>query len=544
LALGGLLVWVGASLLWTQSPDATSENIVRLTMLAAAMVIGAAYAARPRSALALACGLASLGGLVAALVDLRLLAGTTSIFGSSRLSWPIQDANADAALVWLTLPAMVAFATARRLGAVGRSCCALVAGLSLSTGLLTQSRGGAFALVAGLAVAFAIARDRARFALTMLAIAAPAALIVLAAGDPSGSAGAARGRGLAVLLAAVASGVLAAALSAFETRVRGREARLALGAWGVTLVLAAALGLATTSGRPDQWLSSRWHEFRSVNSAPPGIAHFSSGASTRNEYWRVAWRAFEDHPLLGVGSGAFSVPWYRLRSINDNISDAHSWEAGALAETGIVGLLLTAATLLLPFSSGRRARDREGWPLTAVALSGAAAYFVVHASLDWLFRVPAVAVPGLLVLGALAGAGGVERIALPRSRQRALLAAAALAGAAVAVPAYLSTADTARAEQRAPISTKEALRELGQAARLNPFAARPLEVRASILGGMGKHEAAVAAARKAVERDPNDWTGWLALRQAETAAGHPVARHAAYLRAQALNPRGALSALP
>jgi hypothetical protein len=543
-ALAALVIWSGASLLWTQSPDATSENIVRLAMLAAAMVIGAAYASRRGSALALACGLASLGGLVAAVVDLKLLAGTTSIFGSSRLSWPIQDANADAAVLWLTLPALVAFATARRLTGLGRGLCALVAGLCLSAGLLTQSRGGAFALVAGLAVAFAIAQERARFALTTLAVVAPAALVVLTAGDPSDSAGAARGRGLAILAAALASAGLVGALSAFEGRLRDREARLAVGAWGVTLVLAAALGLAATSGRPDLWLSSRWHEFRSVDSAPAGLAHFSSGASTRNEYWRVAWRAFEERPVLGVGSGAFSVPWYRLRSINDNISDAHSWEASAFAETGIVGLLLTGAALLLPFWSARRGRGRDGWAVATVALGGAAAYFVVHASFDWLFRVPAVAIPGFLVLGALAGAGGAERIALPGSRQRVALAAVALVAGLIAIPAYLSTADSARAEQRAAVSPNQALGELDWAARLNPFAARPLEVRSSILGSLGRHRAAVAAARETVERDPNDWTGWLALRQAEMAAGQREAAQAAYGRAHALNPRGSLLALP
>jgi O-Antigen ligase len=525
-ALVALVAWAGASLVWTASRDATAENIVRLAMLAAAMVVGAAYAARPGSALALACGLASLGGLVAGVVELKLLVGSTGIFSSSRLSWPIQYANADAALVWLTLPAILALATVRRIGAVGDGLCALAGGLCVSVGFLTQSRGGAFGLIAALAVAFAIARDRARFALTTLAVIAPALLVVLVSGDPSDSSGAARARGLAIVAAAGGSAAFVGMLSALDRRMGMREARIAIFAWGLTLAVAGGVALAATSVRP--------------------TAHFDSDASNRNEYWRVVWDAFEARPLLGVGSGAFSVPWFRHRSVDENVTDAHSWEASALAETGIVGLLLTGAALLLPSASGRgtRRRGEDSWPLAAIALSGAGAYFVVHASLDWLFRVPAVAIPGFVVLGALASGGGTDHIMLPGLRQRVVLAAVALAGAAVTVPAYLSTANTARAEEQAPTSTSVALRELDLAARLNPFAARPLEVRASVLGAAGRPEAALAAAKQAVERDSNDWTAWLTLRQAEEAAGHGRAARVAYRRAHALNPRAALLELP
>jgi hypothetical protein len=526
LALAALVAWAGASLLWTASRDATAENIVRLAMLAAAMVVGAAYAARPGSALALACGLASLGSLVAGVVELKLLVGSTGIFSGARLSWPIQYANADAALVWLTVPAILALATVRRIGAAGRGLFALAGGLCVSVGFLTESRGGAFGLIAGLAVAFSTARDRARFALTTLVVMAPALLVVLVSGDPSGSTGAVRARGLAIVATAVASAALVGTLSVLERHVGIREARIAIGAWGLTLAVAGGVALAATSARP--------------------TANFDSGASNRNEYWRVAWHAFQARPLLGVGSGAFSVPWFRQRSIDENVTDAHSWQASALAETGIVGLLLTGAALLSPFASGRRARRRgeDSWPVAAIALSGAGAYFVVHASLDWMFRVPAVAIPGFVVLGALAAGGGTGHVELPARRPRAALAAVALAGAAVTIPAYLSTGATVRAEEQAPTTTSVALRDLDWAARLNPFAAKPLQLRASVLGDAGQPGAALAAAKQAVERDPNDWTAWLTLRQAEEAAGHGRAAHAAYRRAHALNPRAAQVALP
>ena len=521
-ALAALIAWAGFSLLWSESRDATAENIVRLAMLAAAMIIGAAYAARPGSAVALACGLASLGIVVAGAVELKLLGGNTGIFAGKRLSWPIQYANADAALVFLTVPAFLALSTARRIGTLGHGGCALGGGLCVSVGLLTQSRGGAFGLTAAVVVAFAIARDRARFALTTLAVIAPAALVVLVSGDPSVSSGAARARGLAVAAAALGSVAVVGTFWALERRVGLREARIALAAWGLALVVAGGVALAATSVK--------------------STSSFGGGSSNRSEYWRVAWHAFEAHPLLGVGSGAFSVPWFRYRSIDENVTDAHSWEASALAETGIVGLLLTGASLLLPFASGRGARRRSDDPraLAAIALGGAGAYFVVHASLDWMFRVPAVAIPGFVVLGALAAGGGVSYIVLPGRRQRVVLAAAALAAAVVSIPAYLSTAATVRAEDHAPTSTSAALRDLDWAARLNPFAARALEVRASVLGAAGRPRASLSAAKRAVERDSNDWTAWLTLRDAEAAVGHRGAARAAFRRAHALNPRAAL----
>src|SRR5262249_19052655 len=159
-------------------------------------------------------------------------------------------------------------------------------------------------------------------------------------------------------------------------------------------------------------------------------------------------------------SGAFSVPWFRSRSVDENVTDAHSWEAGALAETGVVGFLLTAAVLLLPLIALRSARHGPGpWPLAAVALGGCGVYFVLHSSLDWLFLIPAVAIPGFLVLGALATGGTVGNLVLPGRKERLLVAAAALVAAVAAFPAYLATRETNRAEAQAA-ATATALDDL------------------------------------------------------------------------------------
>jgi hypothetical protein len=304
-----------------------------------------------------------------------------------------------------------------------------------------------------------------------------------------------------------------------------------------------ALGIGTfvsANGRPDTWISARWNEFTQVQSGPEptNATHFGTGTSNRYDYWRVAWHSFEDHPIQGVGAGAFSVPWFRSRSIDENVSDAHSWEASALSETGLVGLALFALVLFLPLAGIRTARTSSGaWPIAAVALGGAGIYFVVHSSIDWFFRIPAVAIPGFVVLGALATGGSSAELALTRPAQRIALAAAALAAAALSVPAYLSTDAVAHAESAAVPSSSAALADLHTAARLNPFAAEPLLVRSTILQFEGRNKAALRAAAKAADRSPEDWRAWIMLAEARRQVGDSIGSGIAAGQAAELNPR-------
>jgi hypothetical protein len=548
VSLGALLAWSVASFAWTASREATFEHVIRLGMLAAAAVVGVAYAARPRAALMLAGGLALLGAVAACAIEFKLLGGSTDAFGGSRLTWPINYANADAALIWLPLPALVAFAAAEPLRPLFRGAFGLLAALALAVGLAAQSRSGTIALAGALIASVAIARDRSRFALTLVAVGAPVAAIAprMVSGDAASSANLVRDRGQAALIAAVVAAALVCGVAMLDSRRHfpfgGREAPVAFAAWTLALALAAGAFLSAT-GRPDTWASARWNEFTNMSSAAStpdsDASHFGTGVSNRYDYWRVAWHTFEDDPVQGVGAGAFSVPWLRSRSIGESVTDAHSWQAGALAETGLVGLMLTAAVLLFPLARIRTARTSPGaWPIAAVALGGAGVYFVLHASLDWLLRIPAVAIPGLVVLGALANGGGVPgELALTGRIGRAALATAALVVLVLAIPAYLSTAAVTRGETDSATSTKDALAELEDASRLNPFATEPLLLRSTILQLERKPRAALDAASEATERGPQNWAAWLVLGEARRSVGDRVGSRAAFHRAASLNPR-------
>jgi O-Antigen ligase len=546
VSLAALLAWSALSFAWTASREATFEQVIRLAMLAAAAVVGMAYAARPRAALLLAAGLALAGAGIAAAMEVKLLAGSTEAFLGSRLSWPVNYTNADAALVWMPVPALVTFAAAQPLRPLVRAAFGFFAALALAVGLATQSRGAAIALAGALIASVLIARDRGRFALTLLGIVVPVAAIAsrMVGGDPASSADLVRDRGEAALVSAAAAGVIVCALAMLDRRrwfpFAGRETRVAFAAWALVLALAVGAFLSA-SGRPDDWIAARWNEFTSVNSAASttNATHFGTGVSNRYDYWRVAWHTFEERPIEGVGAGAFSVPWFRSRSIDENVTDAHSWQAAALAETGLVGVLLLGAVLLLPLARIRTARDSPGaWPVAAVALGGAGVYFVLHASVDWLFRIPAVALPGFIVLGALVSAGEPSRVRAFTGRTgRVAVGAAALVGLALAIPAYLSTRAVARGETAAATSTNEALAELSDAGRLNPFATEPWLIRSTILQLETRPNAAVAAADEATERGPKNWAAWIVLAKARRAAGDPEGSRAALARAATLNPR-------
>jgi len=544
-SFAALIAWSAASLLWSASREATAENVLRLITFAAATAFGAGYAARPRAALSLAASLALFGGLAAGLIELKLLSGSTSAFFGSRLSWPINYANADAALVWLPVPPLLAFAAAYPLRPLVRGMFGLLAALALAVGLAAGSRGAAIALVVALIASVAIARDRGRFALTLLAVIGPVAFVAarMMAGDPSSSSSAARERGGAALAASAVAAILVCGLAMLDRRnrfpFRERDRRVALALWAMVLVIGVG-AFAAKAGRPDTWLEARWNEFSNVHPTLTGdVSHFGTGFSNRYEYWRVAWRTFEAHPVDGIGSGAFSVPWFRSRSIDENVIDAHSWQASALAETGIVGLALTALVFLLPLAAIRNARDgRDAWPIASVALGGTAVYFVVHASLDWLLRIPAVAVPGFVALGALATGGrAAGDLAFTGRVGRAALASAAIVVLVLAIPVYLSTVAVDRAESKAATSTKDALAELDAATELNPFATEPLLVRATILQLDRRPRAALRAATEATERGPQNWTAWLALAGARQSDGDSAGARAALDHAAALNPR-------
>jgi O-antigen ligase len=151
-----------------------------------------------------------------------------------------------------------------------------------------------------------------------------------------------------------------------------------------------------------------------VNAADPttGRAHF----------WRGTLQMIKDHPLLGVGLGAFSdaYPRYDTGGGTYRLEQAHNDYLQILSDAGLVGgllgLLFVAALFRMAF---RRVQSRDKFRrgVALGALSGCAGV-LVHSFFDFTLH---TAANGLLflVLAAMATAGGqVEDAQERRGRRR------------------------------------------------------------------------------------------------------------------------------
>lgn len=127
---------------------------------------------------------------------------------------------------------------------------------------------------------------------------------------------------------------------------------------------------------------------------------------TRTEYWQGAWRMFLDHPVAGVGLGAFptAYPAYGRSSVkNERLEQSHNDYLQLLSDAGLIGGLIGLWFLFELFAVARRqlrqldqmrSQDRASLLGGYVALLGIA----VHSVLDFNLQIAANALLFLLVL--------------------------------------------------------------------------------------------------------------------------------------------------
>jgi len=127
---------------------------------------------------------------------------------------------------------------------------------------------------------------------------------------------------------------------------------------------------------------------------------------TRTEYWRGAWQMFLDHPIAGVGLGAFptAYPSYGHSSAkNERLEQAHNDYLQLLADTGLIGALVglwflfeLIRTARRQFQMLARARNQD----RALAIGGYVAMLgiAVHSFLDFNLQIAANALLFLLVV--------------------------------------------------------------------------------------------------------------------------------------------------
>jgi O-antigen ligase len=562
-AYGSFVAFNYLSILWAGIPgDAwAGANRSLVFGLALALVLTRPW---PRRAGLAALALAGFGLLAVMVGTLAVgaLSDPLSQFVDGRLSEPAGYANAVACLCLMGVFPLVYLAAARIAPWPLRGLALGGATALLQIALLTQSRGSAAALVV-VAILYLVLVPQRWASLLCLGVAA--GLTALAWGtltDLVHIASAARFEArlsdarAAIALSAAAATAIGAAGAFADRRLKPPSARVRrAGNWGLALVAGAVVVVTIVAiGNPVRWTERRWDDFRYSGYAK--VEHGSnrfggSLGSNRYDFYRVALHEFERHPIAGIGSENFLVPYLQQRRSNEAPHFPHSLVFRLLAQLGIVGTLAFVAFLALALTAAartlRRARPIDAG--IAVAALAAFAVWLAQGLVDWMWAFTGLGVIAFSMLAVAARSGerlSVELDAVDAGRRpgrglgaRGAIGAVATIALAVslALPGiasrYVSSAFNAYSEG----SVDVALKRLDRAAELNFLSAEPLIAKGSIARRSGQLGVAAESFAESVDREPENWFARLELGMSLVQRGRRDAAVRQIRVARRLNPR-------
>ena len=548
VVLAGLIGLWAWTLLSTRWADAASDALLaadRWLLYAAlfALVVTGVLLVAGGARVLLVATAASVVALEVYFVVRLLGPHPQDLFVLRRLSTPLGYTNGVAGYLLLGLWPLVA--AAERVRPVGLAAPALgLATLEACLVLLTQSRGAAIAMAISIVVLLAVVPGRRRRAWALLVIAAAVALATPSLLDVYHSSHSSRPSPAAVhhaVLVALLASTLAAIVWAIALKLTGSLTRrwsdAGLAVVGVVLV-ALLLGF---SGRIAHEADVQYHAFVSLKSGS-GTSRLLTGSGHRYDYWRIAWKEFTDHPLVGVGGGNYPADYFRRRRTGENIRQPHSIELQSLAEVGLVGfgfLAAFAAAIAAGLArAARAARSSPGARTVAVAAGGIFVVWLAQTSVDWLHLLPGLTAVALCAAATLVARFDAERRwgAPSWALTAACLAVAALGALTVARP---TIAQHARTEGRSALSAhpRTALRHAERALSFDRDAPASYYLKAAALARLGDYANARATLLAAARRTPRNFVTWALLGDLARRRGDTPLAGRYYARARALNPR-------
>jgi hypothetical protein len=545
-ALAGLGLWQLLSVLWSPSaglPVTEAERTLVYLVAAAAILL----CLSPSTVPALLDGI-TVGVTIVAVYALgtRLapgnLGGAYDPSSGYQLAKPIGYWNALGLLVVFGL-VLVAGTVLRR--DVWRAPIAAAAAVPLLVCLyFTFSRGSVAVLAVGFAVLVVLQQDRLRSALmlaTFLIIPFGAVLIssranALVAAGATLQTAQREGHRLAwqlVTLAALAALLQIGASRALLRVGLGPSLRRAVSIGAIAVVALAALAGLAGAGGPQSIVDRARAAFVQE---PPATTEgldrrlLSTSGNGRSAYWRVASRMVGREPLLGDGAGSFGRAWARERPVANEALDAHNLYLETLAELGVVGLGMLLTALAAPFVSLRRVKRDPSAPAAASVLVA----FLLHAAVDWDWEIPLITLVAVSCGVALLVLDPRKlSVALPGRRRSVLLCVIGLAFAAALV---IHIGNRAAADAADALAADKPARATAAAERAREW--MPWSTAGDQLLGEARAEAggedgvARVVLRRAMRRDPGDWSIWYDL---ATVSVGPE-RVTALTRARELNP--------
>jgi hypothetical protein len=208
-----------------------------------------------------------------------------------------------------------------------------------------------------------------------------------------------------------------------------------------------------------------------------------------------------------------------------------------LSELGLPGILLFVAFVAGAVVAILRSRRLgPGAAALAATVLAAAAYWLLHASVDWFWSYPAVTAPVVFALGAAAAPAcrRSDSTELARPWRLGLAAAAGLVALSM-VPFFLSETYANRGVRTGTADPDAAYTDLHRSADLDPLTSFPLIGEAVIAEDEGDRRRALSALDEAESRNPDDWQPYYMEAQLLKTVDKARAR-AALARARSLNP--------
>jgi tetratricopeptide (TPR) repeat protein len=534
VALGGLTLMSGFSILWSLEPDRSWSYFNRTAVYLAFALVGLAFGALVPRAPRFACW--------------ALVVAFGAVLGWALLGKVLPDLDPDGARVarlrgtfgyWnalalvgaMALPVSLWAAGRRSHPHLGRMAGALVFYLATVALLLTYSRGGVLVALVALGLWLTLGSPRLESVATAVG-AGGVGLLVAFAGfalpgvseeqqpdDVRADDGLLFGLALVAGAAVVLGGALLAsrteARRPLDGRLRRRIGRATAIAAGALLVTAFAVGVAR-AGNPVDWARDAFSEFSdpidpTKEDDPARFVELSS--NTRWSWWGDALEVFREHPLAGAGAGAFDVARRPFREDTLAPAEPHSLPLQFLAELGVVGFLLfaiAAASAAVGIAAALRA-ERDDRPAVA-ALTVAVAAFAVDGLVEFTWDFVALSGAAFLVVGLLLGRG------VPTMRLRPLPALwSGAVGALVLVSLALPWASGRKVDEaRSAIADPARSARLAEDAHdLNPLAVEPLFLWADGEEAQGDYEEARRRLVEAVELQPENPRTWRELGEFE-----------------------------
>jgi hypothetical protein len=296
----------------------------------------------------------------------------------------------------------------------------------------------------------------------------------------------------------------------------------------------------------------RFDQFKS-----PSIPAGSHGTATTNhllgtsgsgrwQFWSAAVSEFRAHPLNGGGAGSWESWWLQHGSLPLPSEFAHSLYLEALAELGIVGLLLIGgAVAVAAVGAVRSALLLQSGEIAAAAACGIA--FFAAAAYDWVWQLAGVAIVGVGMLGFALGALPAERSSA-WGRFGVLRPVLALLAVAAIIPQYvvLAAGSHLRNSQDAfAVGDASRARSEALAAKaIEPWAASPYLQLGFV--AQSEHNLTEAArwGHEAIRHSPRDYLLWAAAANFDTRRGNIALARRELAEVRRLNPHSILLAKP